>query len=95
MELLVLVSSAKYIAMRRGGSILFQVVTRTRNSLIRPAVRYSIPDKHDPAYHMFLYVHRYYILILAVSCALRILRLFSTHIQKFSLRFIKRELRLV
>lgn len=55
MELLALVSSAN-IAMLRGGRILFQVVTRTRNSLIRLAVRYSIPDKHDPTYRM-LYIY--------------------------------------
>lgn len=55
MELLALVSSANR-AMLRSASILFQVVTRTRNSLIRLAVRYSIPDKHDPTYRM-LYIY--------------------------------------
>lgn len=41
-------SSAKYIVMLRGRSILFQATKRMRNSLIHPAVRYSIYDKRDP-----------------------------------------------
>lgn len=47
-------NSVKYIVMLRGRSILFQA-TRMRNSLIRPAVRYSIHDKRDPTYHMYTF----------------------------------------
>lgn len=45
-------NSVKYIVMLRGRSILFQVATRMRNSLIRDAVRYSIHNKRDPIYHL-------------------------------------------
>lgn len=71
-------SSAKYIAMLRGRSIiLFQVATRTRNSLIRPAVRYSIHDKRDPTYRTF-YTYRIYshVFLSRIAC------LFSTYTQK-------------